>query len=305
MDNELNTQEYPQPNREYKDRLFRLVFKEKKYLLELYNAVNNTNYQDPEALQVNTLENVIYLSMKNDISFLISGIMNLYEHQSSYNPNMPIRGLIYFGRLYDKYITANRINVFSSALKELPVPQYFIFYNGARNEPDQTQLHLTDAFPKAPNGNSPCLECTATMLNINYGHNKALMEKCRRLEEYALFVTSVKAHLANGLELKVAVTNAVDECIEQNILKDILLNQKSEVIAMVLETFSQEDYEKDILAEGAKSGQKEERENGIRILIESLTELNATKENILHKLTEKYGLAPEKAEEYLLKYWQK
>lgn len=295
MNNKLNIQEYPKPNREYKDRLFRLVFKEKKYLLELYNAVNNTHYQNPEALQVNTLANVIYISMKNDISFLVSGTMNLYEHQSSYNPNMPIRGLMYFGKLYDKYIAANHINIFSNALKKLPLPQYFIFYNGTKDEPDQTLLRLTDAFDKNSGKNIPCLECTATMLNINYGHNRTIMEKCRRLEEYALFVASVKSHLADGQSLEAAVTTSVDECISRNILKDILTEQKSEVIEMVLETFNQEDYEKDIL--------ETERENGIRILIETLKEMSSPKEIILQKIIEKYELSAEKAEDYLKKYW--
>ena len=307
MNNEIEYQDTPTPNREYKDRLFRAVFKEKRYLLDLYNAVNNTNYQDPEALQVNTLENIIYLSMKNDISFLISGTMNLYEHQSSYNPNMPIRGLMYFGKLYDKYITQNNINIFSSSLKKLPVPQYFIFYNGTKDEPDQTPLRLSDAFFPASIEKPPCLECTATMLNINYGHNKALLEKCRRLEEYSLFVTTVRGHLKQGLELKTAVSTAVDECINRNILEDILTEQKSEVIQMVLETFNKEAYEKDIREEGREEGiligHTEERENSIRILLNTYLEFHLSRENAKDKLMEKYALSGENAEEYLQKYW--
>lgn len=299
MNNEIEYQDNHTPNREYKDRLFRAVFKEKRYLLDLYNAVNNTNYQNPDELQVNTLENIIYLSMKNDISFLISGTMNLYEHQSSYNPNMPIRGLMYFGKLYDKYITQNHINVFSSSLKKLPVPQYFIFYNGTKAEPDQTVLRLSDAFFPASSEKPPCLECTATMLNINYGHNKALMEKCRRLEEYSLFVASARAHLSKGKDLETAISDAVDECIDRNILKDILTEQKSEVIQMVLETFNKEDYENDIRGEG----RDEERENGIRILIKSYSTHNLSKADAKETLMEEYSLSATEAEEHLLKYW--
>lgn len=298
MDNKLHKQEYHPPSREYKDRLFRAVFKEKRYLLDLYNAVNGTDYRDPDALQVNTIENIIYLSMKNDLSFLLSGTLNLYEHQSSYNPNMPIRGLLYFGRLYDKYITANHINIFSSVRKQLPVPQYFVFYNGTREEPDQTVLRLSDSFFPASGEKPPCLECTSVMLNINYGHNKALMEKCRRLEEYALFVSTVREHLADGAERENAITNAVEECIDRNILTDILTEQKSEVIQMVLETFNQEDYEKDIHAEGAA----EERENGIRILISACEKHHFSREAIITELIDEYHLSPEKAEEYLHKF---
>lgn len=292
MINEYTQQIYPSVNREYKDRLFRIVFQKKEYLLELYNAINGTDYQNPEDLQVNTLENVIYISMKNDISFLLGGTMNLYEHQSSYNPNMPIRGLMYFGKLYDKYITANHINIFSSALKPLPVPQYFVFYNGTKNEPDQTVLQLTDAFTLASNAKQSCLECTATMLNINYGHNQALMDKCQRLEEYALFVASVRLHLKAGITRETAVKSAIDECIDRNILKDILTDQKSEVIAMVLETFNQEDYEQDV------------QENGIRILIKTHQKYNLSRDTSKNELITEYNLFPEKAEEYLQKYWK-
>ena len=102
--NFINTDEYPEADRQYKDRLFRFVFQKPEDLLSLYNAVNGTDYKDPSALEINTLGNVLYLSMKNDISFLISGTLNLYEHQSTCNPNMPMRGLFYFSRLYEKYI---------------------------------------------------------------------------------------------------------------------------------------------------------------------------------------------------------
>ena len=224
-------QEYPGAGREYKDRLFRLVFRRKEDLLDLYNAVNGTDYADPDALEVNTLDNVLYLSMKNDISFLIGGTMNLYEHQSSYNPNMPVRGLMYFSRLYEKYIAANEIDIYTSTPKKFPFPQYLVFYNGTREEPDRRQLRLSDLYDPLPAGQSagrtPCLECTAFMLNINYGHNRELMEKCRRLEEYAIFIDTVRGNLDSGMELDEAVTQAVDECMRKNVLKDILTEQKA------------------------------------------------------------------------------
>ena len=83
---------------------------------------------------------------KTDISFLISGMMNLYEHQSTFNPNMPVRGLIYLCRLYEKYIVKNEIDIYTSSLKELPFPQYFVFYNGTEKEPDRQELKLSDMF---------------------------------------------------------------------------------------------------------------------------------------------------------------
>lgn len=132
--------------RQYKDRLFRRAFQEKEHLLALYNAVNGSAYEDPEQLEIRTLEDVIYLGMKNDVAFLLDAILNLYEHQGSFNPNMPIRGLGYFSRLYQEYISEHQINVYSSRLQRLPFSQYVVFYNGTRDEPDRTELRLSDAF---------------------------------------------------------------------------------------------------------------------------------------------------------------
>lgn len=163
-------QGYPKENRCFKDRLFRKVFTNRKDLLDLYNAVNGTT-------------------------------MNLYEHQSSYNPNMPIRGFLCFARLYQNYMEGRKLNLYGSSLQKLPLPRYLVFYNGAWEEPDKTELRLTDAFGGMAEGKEPCLECVATMLNINYGHNKEIMEKCKRLEEYAVFVAVIRRHIVSKLVL--------------------------------------------------------------------------------------------------------
>ena len=104
---EDSSQYYPSTNLKVKDRLFRFIFRKKEDLLDLYNAVNDSNYWNIEDLEVNTLEDAVYLSMKNDISFLIGGTMNLYEHQSTYNPNMPIRGLMYMVRNCKYFLVHN------------------------------------------------------------------------------------------------------------------------------------------------------------------------------------------------------
>lgn len=246
-------QQHPLPNQKFKDRLFRLVFNNKRDLLDLYNALNNTNYENLNDLEVNTLEDAVYLSMKNDISFLIGGTLNLYEHQSTYNPNMPLRGLLYLARLYDGYVETENINLYSSTLKKLPIPQYFVFYNGTQEQPDETVIQLTDAFEPVSN-RQPCLQCTAVMLNINYGHNLALMEKCQRLKEYSIFIDTVRSYSKETNDLRSAVTKAVDFCIEKGILRDVLVKNKAEVISMVLTSFNQKAYEKDLYEEGVEDG---------------------------------------------------
>ena len=221
-------------NRKYKDSLFRKIFSDRKDLLDLYNALNGTQYTDEEELTVTTLEDVIYISIKNDVSFLLGGTMNLYEHQSSYNPNMPIRGLLYLARLYQNYIDDCEINVFSPVLKHLPSPKFIVFYNGSRDEPDQKLLRLTDAFAEEGAPEESCLECCATMLNINYGHNYELMEKCRRLEEYSVFVAEVRKALEEGGDQRQAVDDAIDICIEKGVLRDILIKERAAIMNMVL-----------------------------------------------------------------------
>ena len=140
--------EFPKENREHKSTLFCKVFEDKKYLLELYNGVNHTNYQNVDDLEVNTLENVVYITMKNDLSFLIDCNMNLYEHQSTVNPNMPLRGLLYLAQLYNKYVAKHNLNLFSTSALKIPVPQYVVFYNGTQEQPDEQILLLSELFQK-------------------------------------------------------------------------------------------------------------------------------------------------------------
>ena len=261
---------------------------------------------------------------KTDISFLISGMMNLYEHQSTFNPNMPVRGLIYLCRLYEKYIVKNEIDIYTSSLKELPFPQYFVFYNGTEKEPDRQELKLSDMFKAPPVSRTPALECIATMLNINYGHNKELMEKCQRLREYAVFVETVRQELSSGTDFDQSVTNAVDICINGNILKDILTDQKAEVIQMILETYDKKLHDKTLRHEGYEDGYNKGSadgyskgstdgydtgfhdgiDTGILQLISTLQELNLSREETFAKIQEKYDLSPEDTESYMLKYWK-
>ena len=251
-------------NRKYKDSLFRMVFRKKSDLLELYNAINGTEYTNPDELEINTLENVLYITKKNDVSFIIDCTMNLYEHQSSYNPNMPLRGLVYFSKQYNKYVEQRKLNLFSTALQKIPTPKFVVFYNGLRNEPDRQILRLSDAF-QCGNG---CLECEATMLNINYGRNKELMEKCKRLEEYALFVACVRKFILEEKNSRdEAIMRAIGECVKKGILVDILTEQQAEVVMYILESFDKEIYERDLRAEAIAEGRAEGRAAVLKELI--------------------------------------
>ena len=227
-------------NKKYKDRLFRLVFEDRKDLLELYNAVNGSHYDNPADLEITTLDDAVYIGMKNDISFLIGDILNLYEHQSSYNPNMPIRGLLYLADVYRKIIDQQKLNVYSNTRLSLPYPKYVVFYNGTQKAPDRIEMKLSDSF-NSELTRELSLEFVAVMLNINVGHNKEIMEECRRLKDYSSFVGEVRLLTNEGMSLRTAVDTAIDTCIERDILADILSAHRAEVRDMCLYDY---DFEK-------------------------------------------------------------
>lgn len=250
-------------NRKYKDRLFRFLFRNKKDLLDLYNAVNGSNYDNPEALEIVTMEDVIFLKMKNDLSFMVANRLNLYEHQSTYSPNMPLRGLIYLARQYEGLIAKEQENIYGSRLIVIPTPEFVIFYNGTKEQPDQMNLYLSDAFTEGRG--SGCLECTAQMLNINRGHNQELMEKCRRLWEYAEFIAEVNDNLSKGYSLKRAINTAINSCIERDVLGDVLLKNKAEVMDMLLTEYDEKKHMKAIRKEGYEDGLEAGRIEGLEL----------------------------------------
>ena len=139
-------------NTKYKDRLFRLIFREKKELLELYNALNESNYTNPEDLKITTIEDVVYMGMQNDLSFIIGDEMNLYEHQSTFCPNLPLRGLFYFSSLYKAYVEPIKHRLYSTSELKIPFPQYIVFYNGIEIKPERQELKLSMLFKENGKG---------------------------------------------------------------------------------------------------------------------------------------------------------
>ena len=254
--------------RNHKDRLFVKLFGDpdnKENLLSLYNALNDRNYDDPDELEINTIEDVIYMGRKNDVSCIIDAHMNLFEHQSTYNPNMPLRGFIYIAKLYEKYIEQYELNIYSEKLEKIPMPKYFVLYNGTRDMPERMELKLSDAFmhPDESSG----IEFTAIMININYGMNKDLMAACGTLEEYAIFIDRVRRYAdmnMSSAEIEKAVDKAVNECIKEGVLADFLAAHKAEVKGMILTDYDEEktmemfkrEYRQDGYSEGRLEGEQ-------------------------------------------------
>ena len=229
----------PATNRNYKDTIFRMLFSDRKNLLSLYNAVNQSNYKNPEDLEIVTLENAIYMGIKNDLAFIMDTNLYLYEHQSTYNPNMPLRDLFYICSEYQKLV--DKKSLFSSTLQKIPAPNFIEFYNGSTVISDCTELRLSSAFECLTG--EPKLELIVTVLNVNEGHNADLMQHCSMLKEYAQYVARVR-HYASDMPLNQAVKRAVDECIREGILAEFLARNRNEVISMSIFEYDKELEEK-------------------------------------------------------------
>ena len=228
-------------NREHKDRLFRFIFSNKENLLSLYNALNGTAYNNVEDLEVTTMEDVIYIDMKNDVSFLLDCELNLYEHQSTFNPNLPLRGLLYFGKQYNKYVEKNKCNIYGTKLIELPTPKYVVFFNGKDMEEDKRILRLSDAFSKKEEG---CMEVEAIMLNINYGKNREIMDKCHMLKEYAILIDKIK-HYSKAYSMEESKYQRID--LHKNFRsRSVVLNTVNEIFEVIMKrSLGNVEYDKD------------------------------------------------------------
>lgn len=247
--------------RQVRDRLFRFLFeKDKEALLQLYNALNGTTYRDASALKIVTIENAVYVVMKNDLAFIMAGTLNLYEHQSTFNPNMPVRFLVYLAEEYQRLVEQAEVSIYGTKRVILPAPQCIVFYNGEKEMPEQQSLSLSDAFENKKSRSD--VELKVRMLNINYGKNQDLMEKCRILREYAEFVEIARNYIAEEGNRQEALNMAIDYCIDHDILSDFLKKYRAEVLGMLLEEFDADKYERTLKAEGMEEGIEIGREEG-------------------------------------------
>ena len=257
----MDMQKNVRVNIKYKDSLFRFIFKDKEALLTLYNAVNESDYTDAEALEIYTMEDFVYMNMKNDLSFLIDFNMNVFEHQSTYNPNMPLRGFLYMAAAFKKYIALNHLDIYGSKRLHLPVPRYYVFYNGLAAMEDEELWYLTDSMEGMAASEKSCVQFRAHMVNINLGRNSKLMERCPLLYEYSFFVAEIRKNVSQSRRVREAIEEAVDYCICNGILADILRGNKAEVTDMCLEEYDAALHiasEKEISFE---EGRQEERKN--------------------------------------------
>ncbi|MBQ6502411.1 MAG: hypothetical protein IJI57_00685 [Flexilinea sp.] len=257
-------------NFQNKDRLFRFIFgnpKNRAWTLSLYNAVNGSSYTNPDDILITTIENIIYMGMKNDLSFLIANIMNFYEQQSTFNPNMPVRFLVCAGMIYSKYIEMNNINIYSSAQKMLPVPKLICFYNGLAEKEDSMELSLSSAFPK---GSEPDIEVKVKMLNINYGRNMDLLNACEPLRDYSWLIERIRYNKEQSGDIETAVDLSIEELSEDSVLKPFLLEHKAEVKNMCITEYDETKTMNMFKEEGREEGREEEKLASIQLIMKKM-----------------------------------
>jgi hypothetical protein len=267
-------------NRLYKDRVFKFIFgnpENKEWTLSLYNAVNGSNYSNPDDIQFNTIEDAVYMSMKNDVSFIILDEMNLWEHQSSFNPNMPMRFLTYGTQLYEKFTATSGYYKFSRKLQRLPKPHCICFYNGTEEQPEQQVLKLSDAF-----GGEGDIEVKVKMLNVNYGKNRALLETCQPLREYAWLVDRVREHQRVMQNLEAAVDASIDEMPDSFVIRTLIEAHRAGVKKMFLTEYDEEKMKeqerKEAFADGVGAGVAEANERVAADMLKKKYPLDAIKD---------------------------
>ena len=250
----------PNAARNYKDRIFRMVFREKKALLALYNAMNETDYENEDDLKVTTLESALYLEMKNDVSFVLYDELLLYEHQSTKNPNLPLRNLFYVSDVYSEL--TKDLFLYGSVPVQIPELKFVVFYNGLENMQEREVLKLSSLYAKKAEHIS--LELETLVLNVNVGYNKILMERCRQLSDYAQFVSEVRKRLSKKIPLSEAVNEAVEDCIQRGILAEFLSKNRAEVIKVsIYEEKVKRMFKEECMKLGMEQGKQIGIEQGI------------------------------------------
>ncbi|MBO5347086.1 MAG: hypothetical protein J6A45_03010 [Lachnospiraceae bacterium] len=255
---------------DYKSRIFIMLFSNKERLLKLYNAMSRKNYTDPELLTINTLENAIYMSMQNDLSFLIDLRLSLYEHQSTYNPNMPLRFLLYLSDLYSK-LTKN-MNLYGSKKLEIPPPRFVVFYNGREKRPDYEEFRLSDLY--TIHDETVSLELIVEVFNINKGHNTELVETCRDLQDYVEYTHRVRTY-AEELPIEEAVEKAINECIQEGILKDFLEANRAEAMKVSIYEYNEQEHMRMEREDAFEDGRKLGFEEGCSLLLTLMAKMTA------------------------------
>ena len=261
-------------NRKHKDSLFVDYFSKdrdwKQHFLSLYNALHGTNLQvETTSLERVNLEQVLYKSYYNDIAVLVDGqFILMIEHQSTINPNMPLRLLEYVARIYGNIVDSTA--KFSRHLVPLAKPEFIVFYTGDQELPPESYLYLSDAFPNQTQNADLTLELKVKVCTIKSESPSPVVHSCTDLEQYVQFLQLVEEAKAAGHENPLKW--AIQEAVRRNILRDYLERKGGEVLSILMTEY---DYATDMAVlkeeayeDGLFAGLATGREEGISIGLE-------------------------------------
>ncbi|MCO7120500.1 Rpn family recombination-promoting nuclease/putative transposase [Ihubacter massiliensis] len=297
----------------YKDSVFRKLFHDKEKILELYNALSGRNYSSDTEIQIVTLEDVIFGDRKNDLAFIIDGrLIILIEHQSTINPNMPLRMLVYIAKEYEKFYFSKAI--YSKQLVKIPTPELYVFYNGKEDLPLEENLKLSDAFLEKCATLS--VEAVVKVINVNYKQGAEILERCKVLNEYSRFIYLVRKNWEKTNDLEAAIKQSIDTCIKEGVLRDFLKKNGGDVMSFLYDELSREEcetireqdgYQKGLsegIDKGIKQGIEQGIEQGIAALIELCQDMELSRAETKARIVRKFSLSEEKAESYMQQYWK-
>ena len=227
--------------RNYKDGIFRSLFNDEKVLLELYSALSGKDYPKDTPVEIVTLENVIFNDIKDDLAFIVDNrFIILTEHQSTLCPNIPVRMFCYLAKEYEKMVSRN--SVFSTTLEKIPTPELYMFYNGVEEMPPEWTMKLSDAF--TGDCDIISVELVVKAINVNYESGAELLQRCKTLREYSLFIHKVRVYYNETGDLEYAVDRTIRECIEGGVISEFLNRQKGDIMSVLEVNLTREERDK-------------------------------------------------------------
>jgi predicted transposase/invertase (TIGR01784 family) len=282
-------------NTKFKNNVFTMLFHDPDLLRELYCALEGVSLPPDTPVSINTLENVLFLDFNNDISFEIDGkIVVLIEHQSTINPNMALRLLLYIARVLEKRINSRAL--YSKRPVSIPRPEFFVLYNGKDPFPETAVYKLSDLFEKPqglglPEKNNPLLELEVKVLNINVGKNEDIQKRCEKLAEYSIFTAKIHAFWEELGSLEAGVKEAIKYCSRHGILREYLEKHGSEVLNMILTEWNTEDAIAFAREEGREEGCEKIARTALAegVPIELISKITGLDIEIIKQFTEEKG----------------
>lgn len=290
------------PRRTYQDTVFRMLFSERENVIELFNALEGTDYGPETEVEFATLEDALYADLKNDLGFIIDNrFLILTEQQSTINENMCLRQLEYIGRTYEKLVPA--LKLYGKRNVKIPTPEFFVVYTGSEKW-NASRLRLSDSFLNQAPENSLELVVKVIKMKYNMGSDETseILERSEKLHGYSTLLGYVRQYRSEGFDLKEAINLSILRCTKEGVLREFLERNSPEVGSMLYKEITSEEFAEIRADEAAREAAKEYYEKGIANLIATYKEFGLPKDEALNKLREKYPMDEAKAMVFLEDY---